>query len=122
MPTYQYPCSLVAQFPEDVYKNAGASDVRPLVMKGLDPDKVLGVQFLRAGKVRLTFDVPETCSAVLRNGLDLGDVTVQLSPADERVRLVHLRDLPVKVDHDFVSTFFSTYGEVLSIDHCYFKE
>ena len=58
----------------------------------------------------------------MKNGLDLGDVTVQLSLADERVRFVHLRDLPVEVDHDSISTFFSAYGEVLSIDHCHFKE
>ena len=36
MPTYQYPCSLVAQFTEDICKNSGASDVLPLVMKSLD--------------------------------------------------------------------------------------
>ena len=122
MPSYQYPRSLVAQFTEDIYKNAGASDVLPLVMKSLDAEKVLGVQFLRAGRVRLTFDDPETCSTVLKDGLDLGDVRVQLFPADDRVRLVHLRDLPVEVDHDNVSTFFSAYGEVLSVDHCYFEE
>ena len=45
MPSYQYPCSLVAQFTEDIYKNAGTSDVLPLVMKSLDAEKVLGVQF-----------------------------------------------------------------------------
>ena len=85
MPTYQYPCSLVAQFTEDIYKNAGASDVLPLVMKTLNAEKVLGVQFLRSGRVRITFDDPETCSTVLKDGLDLGDVTVQLFPADDRV-------------------------------------
>ena len=122
MPTYQYRCCLVAQFTEDIYKNSGASDVLPLVMKSLDAEKVLGVQFLRAGTVRLTFDDPETCSTVLKDGLDLGDLTVQLFPADDRVRLVHLRDLPDEVDHDNVSTFFSAYGEVLSVDHCYFEE
>ena len=122
MPTYQYPCSLVAQFSEDVYKNVGMSDVLPLVMKSVDADKIRGVQFLRAGKVRLTFEDVETCSAVLKNGLDLGDVPVQLFPADDRVRIIHLRDLPVEVDHDSVSTFFSAYGEVLSIDHCHFEE
>ena len=122
MPTYQYPSSLVAQFTEEIYKNAGASDVLPLVMKSLDAEKVLGVQFLRGGKVRLTFEDAETCSAVLKGGLDLGDVPVQLFPADDRVRIVHLRDLPVEVDHDSVSAFFATYGEVLSIDHCHFEE
>ena len=54
MSSYQYPCSLVAQFSVDVYKNAAVSDVLPLVMRSLDPDKILDVQFLGAGKVRLT--------------------------------------------------------------------
>ena len=122
MPTYQFPCSLVALFPESVYKNAGVADVLPLVMQSLDPDKVQCAQFLRAGRVRLTFDDPESCAAVLKSGLDLGDVAVQLFPADERVRLVYLRDLPIEVSHDAVSSFFSTYGEVLSVEYCYFDE
>ena len=91
-------------------------------MKSLDAEIVLGVQFLRGGKVRLTFEDAETCSAVLKDSLDLGDVPVQLFPANDRVGIVHLRDLPVEVDHDSVSAFFATYGEVLSIDHCPFEE
>ena len=71
MPTFQYPRSLVVQFQEDVYKNVGASEILPHLMKCLDADKILAVQFLRAGKVRLTFDDPEVCSAGLRNGLEL---------------------------------------------------
>ena len=112
----------MAQFSEEMYKNAGAAEVLPLVMGSVDPDKVLAVQFLRAGKVRLTLDDPVTYSSILKNGLDLGDVTVQLCPADERMRSVHLRDLPVEVDHESVSSFFSAYGEVLYIDHCFFEE
>lgn len=91
MPSYQYPCSLVAQFSKDVYKNAGVSDLLPLVIKILDPDKILGVQFQRAWKVRLTSDDRETCSAVLKNGLDLGDAAAPLFPTDERVHIVRLR-------------------------------
>ena len=72
--------------------------------------------------MRLTFEDAETCSAVLKDGLDLGDVPVQLFPADDRVSIVHLRDLPVEVDHDSISAFFATYGEVLSVDHCHFEE
>ena len=52
MPCFQFPCSLVAQFPENVYKNAGVSDILPLVMRSLDPDKISCMQFLRAGKRR----------------------------------------------------------------------
>ena len=105
-----------------MYKNAGASDVLPIVMRSLDPDKVQAVQFLRAGRVRLTFQDPETCSEILKDGLGLGDVSIQLSPADERLRTVHLRDLPVEIDQDVVSGFFAEYGEVLSVEHCFFND
>ena len=43
-------------------------------------------------------------------------------PADDRLRCVYLRDLPVEVDDDVVSSFLSRYGEVLSVDHCYFDD
>ena len=122
MPSYQCPRSLVAQFPEEVYKNAGASDVLPLVMKSLDADKVLAVQFLRAGRVRLTFQDPETCAQVLKEGLDLGDVSVQLLPADDRLCTVHLRYLPVEIGEEVVSSFLTEFGEVLSVSHCFFDD
>ena len=122
MPSYQYPRSLMAQFPEDVYRNAGASDVLPLVMKNLDADKVLAVQFLRAGRVRLTFQDPETCAQVLKEGLDLGDFSVDLFPADDRLRTVHLRDLPVEIEEEVVLSFLAGFGEVLSVNHCFFDD
>ena len=112
----------MAQFPENVYKNAGASDVLPLVMKSLAADKVLAVQFLRAGRVRLTFQDSETCSQVLKDGLDFGDFSVDLLPADDRLRTVHVRDLPVEIEEEAVLSFLSGYGEVLSVSHCFFDE
>ena len=56
MPTFQYPQSLIAQFPEEIYQNAGTSAVLPQLMKCLDVYNVLAVQFQRAGRVRLTFE------------------------------------------------------------------
>ena len=112
----------MAQFPEDVYRNAGASDVLPLVMKNLDADKILAVQFLRAGRVRLTFQGSDTCSQVLKDGLDFGDFSVELLPADDRLRTVHLRDLPVEIEEEVVFSFLGGYGEVLSVSHCFFDE
>ena len=122
MPTFQYPRSLVVHFQEDVYKNVGASEILPHLMKCLDAHKILAVHFLRAGKVRLTFKDPEVCSAVLRNGLELEGLSVQLMPADDRLRCVYLRDLPFEVDNDVVSSFLLRYGEVLSVDNCYFDD
>ena len=120
MPSFQYPCSFVAQFSEEVYKNAGASDVLPLVMGSLGADKVRAVQFLRAGRVRVTFQDSQTCSQILEDGLDLGDVSVQLFPADERLSTVYIRDLPVEIDDKVVSSFLADFGEVLSVDYCFF--
>ena len=119
MPSFQYPCSLVAQFSEEVYKNACASDVLPLVMGSLDADKVRAVQFLRSGKVRVTLQGSQTCSQILEDGLGLGDVSVHLFPADERLRTVYIRDLPVEIDDDVVSSFLADFGEVLSVDYCF---
>ena len=120
MPSFQYTCSFVAQFSEEFYKNAGASDVLPLVMGSLGADKVRAVQFLRAGRVRVTFQDSQTCSQILEDGLDLGDVSVQLFPADERLSTVYIRDLPVEIDDKVVSSFLADFGEVLSVDYCFF--
>ena len=70
----------------------------------------------------LEWSLVEVCSAVLRNGLELEGLSVQLMPADDRLRSVYVRDLPVEVDNDVVSSFFSRYGEVLSVHHCYFDD
>ena len=112
----------MVQFREDVYKNVGASEILPHLMKCLDAERILAVQFLKAGKVRLTFEDTEVCSAVLRNGLELEGLSIQLMPADDKLRCVYLRDLHVEVVNDVVSSFLSRYGEVLSVDHCYFDD
>ena len=91
-------------------------------MKCLDAHNILSVQFLRAGKLRLTFHDPEVCNAVLRNGFELEGLSVQLMPADDRLRSVYLQNLPVEVDNDVVSCFLSRYWKVLSVDHCYFDD
>ena len=102
--------------------HSSTREILPNLMKCLDAGMILAVQFLRAGKVRLTADDPEVCSAVLRNELELEGLSVQLMPVDDRLHSVYLRDLPVKVDNYVVSSFLSRYGEVLSVDHCYFDD
>ena len=62
----------------------------------------------------------QSCSQILEDGLDLGDVSVQLFPADERLRNVYIRDLPVEIDDVVVSSFLADFGEVLSVDYCFF--
>ena len=123
MPTFQYARSLIAQFPEDVYQNAGISThLLPHLMECLDTDKVLAVQLLRVGRVRLTFQDPEACNDVLLTGIDLDGLAVRLTGVDNRLRSAYVRDFPAEVDNDFASSFFSEYGEVLSLEHDYFDD
>ena len=50
MPTFQYPRSVVVQFQEDIYKNVGATEILPHLMKCLDPNKILAVQVFEGWK------------------------------------------------------------------------
>ena len=43
-------------------------------------------------------------------------------PTDERLRIVHLRDLAFEIDKEVVSSFLADFGEVLSVSHCFFND
>ena len=42
------------QFPDSVYTSTGSSEVLPLLLDAVDPEKLVTVQFLRGGRVCLT--------------------------------------------------------------------
>ena len=65
MPAFEYRLSLIAQFPEDVYRQQEISSVLPQLMECLPVDKIVAIQFLKLGRVRLTFGDPATASDVL---------------------------------------------------------
>ena len=122
MSRFEYPSRLIAQFPEDVHRNVGTTAVLPYLTEGLDIDKVRAIQFLRSGRVRLTFADHETCEDVFQSGIEYDGLPFHLVPADSRFRTVYLRDLPVEVDDQTVLSFFSDYGEVLSIKYDCFDD
>ena len=122
MPTFQYPRSLITQFPEEVYQNAGISTVLAHLMECLDTDKVLAVQFLRVGRVHLSCQDPEASNDVLWTGLDFEGLPVRLTPADNRLGIAYLRHLQAEVDYDAVSSFFSEYRKVSLLEHGYFDD
>ena len=107
--------SLLAYFPEEVYRYVGSSVVLPQLLEAVDQEKLVAVQFLRGGLVRLTFQDTESCDEVIQRGLSFGETPIRVSHADAKVRCVHLRDLPAEVSDDDVSSFFSFFGEVLSV-------
>ena len=109
------PNSIVLQFPEEVYKNVGSSVVLPQLLDAVDADKLTTVQFLQRGRVRLTFKDSACCDDLVAQGLLYGDVRLHVFRADSRVCSVYVRDLPSEVPDDDVTSFFSSFGDVLSI-------
>ena len=103
------------QFPDSVYTSTGSSEVLPLLLDAVDPDKLVTVQFLRGGRVRLTFKDTVSCDELMSFGLTCGDVEVRVVRADSSFRCVHVRDLPSEVFDEDVKSFFQSYGQVLLV-------
>lgn len=111
MPTFQYPRSLIAQFPEEIYRQHGIFSVLPLLMDCPAASSVVAEEFLKLGRIRLTFNNPDTAADVLESGIVSEGTPLRLSPTDTRLRTVHLRDLPTEDEDEVVTTFFSEYGK-----------
>ena len=120
--SFECPNSLLAHFPETIYRSVGATMLLPQLLEVIDPHKLSGVQFLRGGRVRLTFKESSFCEDLLQCGLTLGETAIRLQRADPRIRLVHLKDLPLEISDEIVSSAFSSFGVVLSIRHSTFAD
>ena len=108
----QCPCTLVVQFPAEVYRSTGESVVLPELLKSVDVPKVRCVQFIRNGLVRVTFTDAASCDAALSSGVAFRGDRLPVSPVSARSRLVYLRDLPAEVPVPFVKAALSSYGTV----------
>ena len=108
----QCPCTLVVQFPAEVYRSSGESVVLPELLKSVDVPKVRCVQFIRNGLVRVTFTDAASCDAALSSGVAFRGDRLPVSPVSARSRLVYLRDLPAEVPVPFVKAALSPYGTV----------
>ena len=108
----QCPCTLVVQFPAEVYRSTGESVVLPELLKSVDVSKVRCVQFIRNGLVRVTFTDAASCDAAMSSGVAFRGDRLPVSPVSARSRLVYLRDLPAEVPVPFVKAALSSYGTV----------
>lgn len=108
----QCPCTLVVQFPAEVYRSSGESVVLPELLKSVDVPKVRCVQFIRNGLVRVTFTDAASCDAAMSSGVAFRGDRLPVSPVSARSRLVYLRDLPAEVPVPFVKAALSSYGTV----------
>ena len=110
----QCPRTLAVQFPSEIYRSTGASQVLPELVKSLDMPNVRAVQFMRNGVVRVTYEEPAQCDAALASGISFRGATLRVAPVDSRTRLVYVRDLPVEVPDDGLIVYLRAFGVVHS--------
>ena len=111
----QCPRTLALQFPSEVYRSTGASQVLPELVKSLDLPNVRGIQFMQNGVVRVTYKEPAQCDAALTSGIRFRGAALRTSPVDSRTRLVYVRDLPVEVPVDGLKVHLRAFGVIHSV-------
>ena len=111
-----FPRSLVLHFPPSVYQKIGASEILPQLLRKFEPDEVRCVQFLRGGKVRVTFRKPSAHDYWLEKGLCVKGLDVPVTRDGVKVTVLYLRDLPHEIHADDLHDFFSDYGDVLTME------
>ena len=84
--------------------------------------KISALQFLCGGRVRVTFRELAFWEELLSNDLFFEDRKIPVTPAGVKVVTVYVRDLPIELSNDTVKSAFSTYGEVYSVRHGFFKD
>ena len=112
----QFPKSMVLHFPSSVYQKNGAADMLPKLLEILQIEDLRCVQFLRNGRVRVSFYQEDVRHRYLSEGFRFGDQDIPVTRDGQNVTVVYICDLPYEVPSDDVVDFFSLYGEVLTVE------
>ena len=88
----------------------------PKLLQIFQPDSLHCVQFLRSGKIRVTFCEKAVCDHHLSEGVRFEDQDIPVTRDADKVTVLYLRDLPYEVSGEDVFDFFSIYGEVLTVE------
>ena len=104
--------SVVLHFPAEIHGTQGVSEVAPQLLQALEVEKISAVQFLKNGKVRVTCKTAEY----------RGDVHIPVTAANQPIRSVFVRDLPLEVPNCDVKSAFESFGVVLSVHQCFFRD
>ena len=88
----------------------------PKLLQILNSDDLRCIQFLRSGKVRISFREEAARDRLLSEGMRLDDQAIPVTRHAEKVTVLYIRDLPYEVASDDVIDFLSTHGEVLTAE------
>ena len=83
--------------------------------------RVSAVQFVPGFFVRVTFSTVQDRHDVFRYGVEIDGVKIPLTEAESTTRFVYVHHCPVEVSDAAVKDALSAYGEVLSVESCYYK-
>ena len=108
--------SAVLHFPPSVYQKFGAAEMIPNLLEILHVEDLRCVQFLRNGKVRVSFREKDVRDHYLVEGLRFGDHDIPVTKDGQKVTVLYIRDLPYEVPSDDLVDFFSNHGEVLTVE------
>ena len=115
--------SVVLHFPAEIHRAQGVSEVAPQLLQALDVKKIAAVQFLKNGQVRVTCKTAEYRDDLLEGSTFLfGDVPIPVTAADQPIRSVFVRDLHFEVPDCDVKSAFESFGVVLSVHQCFFRD
>ena len=115
--------SVVLHFPAEIHRAQGVSKVAPQLLQALDVEKVAAVQFLKNVQVRVTCKTAEYRDDLLEGSTFLfGDVHIPVTAADQPIRSVFVRDLPFEVPDCDVKSAFESFGFVVSVHQCFFRD
>ena len=112
----EFPKSVVLHFPPSVYQRTGANAMLPKLLQILNAEDLRCVQFLRGGKVRVSFREQADRDHFLSEGMRLDDEDIPVTRDAEKVTVLYVRDLPYEVASDDLVDFLSTFGEVLTVE------
>ena len=101
-----FPKSVVLHFPPSVYQKHGAAEMIPKLLEILCVEDLRCVQFLRNGKVRVSFREKDMRDHYLVEGLRCGDLDIPVTKDGQKVTVLHIRIFPMKSQATISSSFF----------------
>ena len=117
MPSYDtYPRSATLHFPSEVYQKIDAFELLPQLLEIVEPEDLKCVQFLRGGKVCLSFKEKSVRAQYISEGLRFNGQDIPVTRDAEKLTIVYLHDLRYEIAGDDVYDFFSSYGDVLTVE------
>lgn len=114
------PKTLVLKVPEEL-RVGSKEDFAEKIVSAAEGRTIVAVQFVPGWFVRVMFRFLEDRQDIFRDGLVIDGVNVPLIEAEPSTCLVYVHHCPVEVPSSVLENVLSAYGDVVSIEPCYYN-